>query len=826
MFLTPSVHLRDFFVRCDLGGEYSDATFKVTAKVRNYSQEAVGIHSVEVSLSGGQDEPQVMSGKVESISAGAEGVIEIEAKVENPRKWSAEKPNLYDVLLTLKDSEGQVIEVERCEFGFREVELKDGQLFVNGVSILIKGANRHEHDPDYGRAVPYWRMVQDVEIMKRFNINTVRTSHYPNNPKWYELCDKYGLYVIDEANIESHGMGYDLDKTLGNKPEWEKAHLDRTESMIERDKNHPSIIIWSLGNEAGSGCNFVSTADYIHKTDSTRPVHYEQHNEVADIDSVMYPRVDFIIERGESGNNKPFIMCEYAHAMGNSVGNLQEYWDAIEKYKTLIGGCVWDWVDQGLRKKAADGTEFWAYGGDYRDNPNDGNFCINGLVFPDRKIPPKMHEVKRVYQYIDVEAEDLVAGKIKIRNKYFYTNLKEFDIAWTLSEDGKIIQQGSIGSLDIAPGMSKSVSIPVKKPSLVDGGEYWLGISLHLAKDMIWAKKGYELAAEQLKVDYEVGPKPEMNLAKMSVLELEEVGDDVIVKGKDFAVTFGRDTGGIKSLVYGGKEVIADADGPALNAFRQYTDNDRNILERWTDYDFWYQAGLHNLKYEVKSFEINQANPKAIQIITQISCLGRNDAGFEHYCTYTILGNGCIGLDNRIEPFGSLPILPKIGLVMTVAGAYDNFVWYGRGPHENYPDRKVGADVGLYRSTVAEQYVPYVRPQENGNKEDVRWAALTDESGAGLLVVAEDVLAVTALHYKALDFDVAHPNQLKPRKDVTLCLDYKQNGIGNSSCGPAVLEKYTLHPEACGFSLSIRPYAPAMGDISTVARRTMVTQSN
>ena len=822
LFSTPSVHLRDFFVRCDLDEQYRNATVRITAKVHNYTAKAAGLHSVEVKLSDVGRQRRLVTGKTDSIGAGVDGIIEMWAKVKNPRKWSAEKPNLYDVLLILKDSSDKIIEVARCKFGFREVELKDSQLFINGVPILIKGVNRHEHDPDYGRAVPYWRMIQDIKLMKQFNINTVRTCHYPDNPKWYELCDKYGLYLIDEANIESHGMGYDLDKTLGNKPEWETAHLDRTISMVERDKNHPSIIIWSLGNEAGSGCNFVSTSDYIHRKDPTRPVHYEQHNEVADIDSVMYPHLDALIKRGKSNNKKPFIMCEYAHAMGNSVGNLKEYWDAIEKYKTLIGGCIWDWVDQGLRKRSTDGREFWAYGGDYGDKPNDGNFCINGLVFPDRKIPPKMWEVKRVYQYVGVEAEDLSAGKIKVHNKYFYTNLEEFDAAWTLSEDGTIIQGGTIGPLDIAPGDSESVAVPIRKLKLTPGAEYWLRISFRLRQDTMWAKKGHEVAVEQLQVPYEVSPKPVMALAGMPELKLNDAGDKITVEGGNFAVTFSRKTGSITSLIYSDREIIANGSGPVFNAFRQYTDNDRNPLGDWIDHDFWYKAGLHRLGRKLKNFQINKISPEVIRIVTHITCTGSNNAGFEHYCSYTVFGNGCIRLDNRIEPFGELPILPKIGLVMTVGGTYEDFIWYGRGPHENYPDRKVGADVGLYRSTVGQQYVPYVRPQENGNKEDVRWVALMDKSGAGLLVVADNVLAVTALHYTAMDLAAAgHIHQLTPRKDVTLCLDYKQNGLGNSSCGPPVLEKYALRAERCSFSLSLRPYIPEMGSIEAAAREVL-----
>jgi len=822
LFSTPSVHLRDFFIRCDLDERYRDAALKVTASVHNYSEKQAAAHTVEVSLSETKDRlRQLMTGNIDSISGGADGIIEMQAEVKNPRKWSSEKPNLYTIILALKNADGEIIEVEQCKFGFREVELKDGRLFVNGVPVLIKGVNRHEHDPDYGRAVPFFRMVQDIELMKQFNINTVRTSHYPDNPKWYQLCDKYGLFVIDEANIESHGMGYDLDKTLGNKPVWKTAHLDRTVSMVGRDKNHPSIIIWSLGNEAGSGCNFVSTADYIHKTDPTRPVHYERHNEVADIDSVMYPHLNSLIERGRSDNTKPFIMCEYAHAMGNAVGNLREYWDAIEKYKTLIGGCIWDWVDQGLRKRTSDGKEFWAYGGDYGDKPNDGNFCINGLVFPDRKIPPKMWEVKRVYQYISVEPEDLTAGKIKVCNKYFYTNLNEFDVAWTLSEDGKIIQRGTIRPLDIAPGHSKSITLPVRKPELTAGAEYWLKISFHLQRDTMWAEKGHEIAAEQLKVPYEAAPKPLIPLNRMPQLNLKDTGECVTLQNNKFSVAFSRKIGAITSLIYGGREIIADGKGPVFNAFRQYTDNDRNPLGDWKNHDFWYKAGLHRLKRKLKDFKVNKISPQVVRITANITCTGNNNAGFEHYCTYTIFGNGCINLDNRFEPFGELPILPKIGMVMTVNGTFENFIWYGRGPHENYPDRKVSADVGLYRSKVCDQYVPYVRPQENGNKEDIRWAALTDESGAGLLAVAEGVLSVTALHFTALDLAATHTHQLTPRRDITLCLDYRQNGLGNSSCGPPVLEKYALRPEPCRFSFSLRPYIPRMGQIEIVARRSL-----
>lgn len=823
LFSTPPVHIRDFYVTCDLDDNYCDAVLNITAKVRNYSDEAYKNLKVEVALLDSINNPVgsevLMDGASIYISPGAESIIIMKANVSNPLKWSAEKPNLYTVLLMLKNADGRIIEVERCNFGFREVEIKGGQLLVNGIPILIKGVNRHEHDPDTGHYVSLELMVKDIKLMKRFNINTVRTSHYANDPKWYDLCDRYGIYLIDEANIESHGIGYSPEKTLANKPEWRKAHVDRIIRMVERDKNHPSVIVWSMGNEAGDGTNFEAASEWIHARDPSRPVHYERAGQRPHTDIVcpMYSRIENIVKYAKKKQNRPLILCEYAHAMGNAVGNLKEYWDAIEEYKHLQGGSIWDWVDQGLRIKTEEGKEYWAYGGDFGDDPNDGNFCINGLVFPDRKIPPKLWEVKKVYQYVGLEAEDAVSGRIRIRNKYFFTNLKEFDVVWTLSEDGKIIQEGTLKPLDIVAGGSKLVTVPVKKPALVPGAEYWLSVSFRLSEDTGWAEKGHEVAWEQFKVDYNVPPKPKMSIDKISMLRIDESSDLLTVLGKDFSVVFSQKEGVITSLVYAGKTIIKktqdNIQGPVLNVFRAPTDNNRRLSRKW------YQAGLNNLQRQVKDFHFKRLDDGVIRVSIHVSCKGTGNSGFEHYSDYTIFGSGCIQVDNDIKPFGNLPILPKVGVKMTISGSFKNFQWYGRGPQENYPDRKIGTAVGLYKSTVREQYVPYVRPQETGNKEDVRWAALTDESGEGLLVVARDVMAVTSLHYTAGDLDKAeHIHELTPREDIILCLDARQLGLGNGSCGPGVIEKYKLHPKPVNFSFSLRPYSPSMGDISAVAR--------
>ncbi len=826
LFSTLGLHIRDFDVTCDLDNKYRDAMLHVTARVRNYADKAFENPKIEIALLDSENKPEgqsvLMEGTTAYISPDTESVIKMKASIANPLKWSAEKPNLYTLLLALKNKDGEVIEVGRTNFGFRKIEIKDGQLLINGVPIIIKGVNRHEHDPDTGHYVSLESMVRDIKLMKQFNINTVRTCHYPDDPKWYDLCDKYGLYLIDEANIEAHGIGYSPEKTLANKPEWKAAHMDRIISMVERDKNHPSVIIWSMGNEAGDGTIFEAASEWMHRRDPTRPVHYERAGRRPHTDIVcpMYSRIESIVRYGRVKQDRPLIMCEYAHAMGNAVGNLQEYWDAIEKYRYLQGGSIWDWVDQGLRKKSADGREYWAYGGDFGDEPNDGNFCINGLVFPDRRIPPKLWEVKKIYQPLAIKAENLVLGEIRIHNKNLFTNLKEFEATWTLSEDGKVIQKGKLEPLDIAPGDDTLVTLPLKRLSLTPGAEYWLRMSFYLKEDSSWANKGHEIAWKQFKVPYKVPPKTVMDIHKISELALSDSEDSITAKGKDFRVVFSRKQGVITQLVYRAKAIIHSTQdnvkGPVLNAFRAPTDNNRRLGQKW------YQAGLNSLKRQVKDFRIKKISSRVIQISIHTTCLGTVDSGFEHHCTYTILGNGCIGVDNNIQPFGKLPILPKLGVQMTVPGEFSNFQWYGRGPEENYPDRKMSAAVGIYRSTVSDQYVPYVRPQETGNKEDVRWAALTNESGEGLLVVAQDVLAVTALHYTAEDLDKAdHIHEISPRNNVILCLDTWQYGLGNGSCGPGVIEKYSRYPESFNFSYSFRPIAPSTGDISTLARHKM-----
>jgi len=816
LFSTPAVHVRDFFVRSDLDERYKDASLRATVKIRNYGAEVAGAHTVDATLLGPTGTPvgndPLMSQTVSDITARGEAVLEMVASVVNPLKWSAETPNLYTVLLTLKDGEGRVVEVERCAIGFRKVEIKENQLFVNGASIKIKGVNRHEHDPDHGRAIPLSRMIQDIKLLKQNNINTVRTSHYPDQPVWYDLCDRYGIYLIDEANIESHGMGYKLDETLGNNPVWEKAHVARVTSMVERDKNHPSVIIWSMGNEAGSGCNFDAASAAARKIDPARPIHYERYNEIADIHSEMYARIIHLEKYAKGEPVKPFILCEYAHAMGNSVGNLQDYWDVIEAYPCLIGGCIWDFIDQGLRKEAPDGTEFWAYGGDYGDEPNDGNFCCNGIVQPDRRPNPPLHEVKKVYQNVKVEPIDLVAGKVRVRNKYDFLALDFLERSWELLQDGEVIQRGTLPVLSIEPKAVQEVTVPFKTPEPTPGAEYFLKVTFSLAEDTSWAERGHVVAWDQFQVPFEVPPVSAIGVAAMPDVTLRESSRAITVSGKDFVLIVGKASGAIESFEYRGAQLISGPLEP--NFWRAPIDNDRgNGMPKRLG--VWRSAGPER---RLVSIEATQLAPQVAKITADMILPTGNS---KYRSIYTVHGSGEVVVDNAFEPGKRLPDLPRFGMQMAMPDEFNTVRWYGRGPHESYWDRKTSAAVGLYSGSVEELIHPYIRPQENANRTDVRWVAFTNSDGIGLLAVGMPVLNFSAWPYTMWDLEEAtHNYQLPGREYITVNLDHKQMGVGgDNSWGARTHRQYTLPAKSYGYMFRLTPIPDRETSLSALAAR-------
>jgi beta-galactosidase len=816
LFSTPPVHIRDFEVSAAFSDNYSKATFSVISRVRNYGTAGAARPSVEVTLIEGDTvaAKTTIVGKTETsyLWPGAEAIIPVKTVVDAPKLWNAETPHLYRVLLTLRDAQGTVMEYEQCRFGFREVVVRDGHLLVNGKPILIKGVNRHEHDPDLGHVMTDASMIQDILLLKQHNINTVRTCHYPDVPRWYELCDRYGLYLIDEANVESHGMGYNPDQTLANKPEWLPAHMDRMERMVERDKNHASVIIWSLGNEAGDGTNFQAMSEWTHRRDPSRPVHYEKAGRGAHTDIVcpMYSRIETLLEYASARRDRPFIMCEYAHSMGNSTGNLQDYWDVIEGNDQLQGGCIWDWVDQGYRRKTADGREYFAYGGNYGESVTDTNFCCNGLVLPDRTVTPKTLEVKKVYQNVKFRLVNAKNGalKIRIRNAYFFTPLQSFVFRWTLEQDGREIQHGTLPALLTAPGDSIELVVPAKLVKTTPASEYFLTVKAELKETTLWAPAGHVVAAEQFALPWTVRQLPATTTSPVPPVSMDENGPAVRLSGPEWTITFDKATGLMTSWTDHGEQRIAE--GLAPDFWRAPTDNDfgNHMNARC---HVWRVATGHRT---VASLTAERVSASAVKV-TAVHVLG--DTTARTTTTMTVYGNGDVSVDFRIVLLGrGLPEMPRVGMRMRVPASHQAIEWYGRGPQETYLDRKTSAFVGQYSGKVSNQLFPYVSPQESGNHCDTRWVALTDTRGAGLLATTPGLVSFSALPYTTEDLTqrsrgTMYPTDLVVRPFVEWHIDLGQMGVGgDDSWGARTHPEYTFPAKEYSYRFWLQTLAPGM----------------
>jgi beta-galactosidase len=804
LFSVADLDIRDFEVLTDLDDEYRDARLGLTVRLRSFAEEEKGARvRAELLDAGGELVGDVLLAEAR-VAGGGESVVELAADVADPRKWSAEEPNLYTLLLTLEDAAGSVVEVLTTQMGFRSSEIKDGQLLVNGVPILIKGVNRHEHDPVTGHYVSRESMVRDILLMKRHNINAVRTSHYPDKPEWYELTDFYGLYVIDEANIESHDIGYDWDKTLGNKPEWLDAHMDRTVSMVERDKNHASIIIWSLGNEGGDGVNFQATSEWIHQRDPSRPVHYEraETRPHTDIYAPMYARIGHIVEYAENHTDRPLILCEYSHAMGNSNGNFVDYWDAIYSHRQLQGGFVWDWVDQGLLQEVPGrpGETYFAYGGDLEPPGvyHDDNFCMNGLVSADRTPHPGLEEVKKVYQYVHASPVDLATGEVEIRNRHDFVDLGFLAGSWSVLADGRRIADGALPALDIAAGESQRVQVPYPRIEAEPGVEYWLNLSFHLAEGSSWAEAGHQVAWQQFELPFKVAAAA-LDVAGMAKLSLEESAAEVVIEGADFAVRFGRESGTLESFRYRETELVRS--GPRPHFWRAPTDNDRG--NGMPDRCAPWKAASRN--WQILETVVERLGPSEIQFRVRG---GLPDVESTNDAVYTVFGNGEVRVESSFQPGGrKLPELPRFGMQMTLPDALETMTWYGRGPHESYWDRQASAPLGVYTGSVDEQYFDYSEPQETGNKTDVRWVSFTGKDGVGLEAVGLQPLSVNALRYTTEEMEQAkHRYEMERRDFVTLNLDLLQTGVGgDNSWGARTHPEYTVQSQPYRYAFKLRP---------------------
>ena len=807
LFATPGVHLRDAFIRTHFDTAFQDAVLSLGVTVKNYTHVPVVPSSVVARLYDDQKHLVAEQKVCErlALGAGEESVQAVDIPVKAPRKWSAEEPNLYTLVLFLHGSKDALQEVIRFNVGFRQVEAHNGQLFLNGVPIRLKGVNRHDTHPDLGHAVSLESMLTDVISMKQHNINTVRTSHYPNDPRWLDLADRFGLYLIDEADLETHGFHFTGDVSqISKDPAWEAAYVDRASRMVERDKNHPAVIIWSLGNESGYGPNHDAMAAWIRKADPTRLIHYEGAGDAAvvDIVSVMYPKVSDLIQQGQKTDDpRPFFMCEYAHAMGNGPGNLKEYWEAIYAYPRLLGGCVWEWVDHAVRQHTPDGEEWFAYGGDFGDQPNDGDFCVDGLNWPDRTPYPGLIEYKKIIAPVKVEAVDLLAGKVTILNRYAFLSLRHLDGAWFLSEGGNLLQQGRLPALEVSAGGAMDVTLPYTLPEPIAGAEYWLTFRFTLAEDTLWAARGFEIATEQFQLPLQVPAAPALLIKSMPSLALETSPNRAVVRGEDFSLKLDTFHGVMAEWVYQGKPLLNA--GPRINLWRAPTDNDINLAKEWQS------VGLDRIQHRVVNAEVLSNDPQAVTMDVEAVLGGYSLAPlFKVRYFTTLYGSGDVVIKTILTPLqDGLPPLARVGLQMRLPSSLDRLTWYGRGPHENYVDRQESALVGVYTSTVQEQYVPYVFPQENGNKSDVRWAAVTDSRGIGLLAVGLPLLNVSALHYTPEDLTHArHTYELKQRDETILSLDIVQCGLGSNSCGPGPLDKYLIDPQEITFSVRLKPF--------------------
>ncbi|RJE73152.1 glycoside hydrolase [Reichenbachiella sp. MSK19-1] len=817
----PKVSLNDYYVRATLDDEYQDGQLEIRPRV--------WVKSDPTTLDGWQVEATLYDADQEAVSepmsASVKAIYEerwpprdmppfafLQSPIAQPRQWSAEEPYLYTLVLRVTDPSGQLMEARSQKIGFRTVAFGvDKALLINGQPVKIMGVNRHDHHPVRGKALTRDDMRKEVVQMKRFNINAVRTSHYPNDPYFYELCNEYGLYLMGEANIECHHLG----SYIPNSPSWTGAMLSRVYRMVERDKNHPCIISWSLGNESGTGPTFAAAANWVREYDPSRFVHYEgaqgdptdpdyvsaanvgytsqnwptmaNPNDPAYVDVIsrMYPDQRQLVNMSENPKlDRPIIMCEYMHAMGNSVGGLGEFWDEIRQRPNLIGGFIWDFRDQGLRKLDANGKAFYAYGGDFGDKPNDSNFCINGLFASDLQPHPHALEARYVFQPIAITAEDLSAGKVRVSNRLSFTNLDRYEMRWTLSENGKEIQKGKIKAVDVAPGQSQQLTVPFKTNKWKKENDYWLKVTLHETADRLWCEAGYELAHEQMLVQAAqpaTAPKP---TAKMS---WQETKDAVVISGDDLQLTIDAATGWLSSYQVAGVERLAAPLRP--NFWRPAIDNDRRgaSAKAWrASREVW--QNLHETLL-VEDIAVSEGEAGAYEVRVQQS----HDSGIALTTRYTIDATGVTVRLELVAPEDAHNLV-RFGMTMGVPAALRSTTYYGKGPFENYPDRQRAAWVDEFSGPTDELFYSYAFPQENGNHTDTRWLVMQGDQGRRWQVQAiEQPFAFSVWPYDADNIEAAeHLYDLQPQGYYTLNIDHVQAGLGGTLS--LTLPQYQLKP--------------------------------
>jgi len=821
LFAAPKVRLDDFSVTQTFSPDYRDATLRLTTTVR------------------GGNAP--VSATLYDADFNVVDTFTDKLEVRGVHLWSAEDPYLYT--LVMKAGE----DIRTCRVGFKEVKIVGNAVLFNGKKIKFKGVNRHECSPENGRTVSLEEMVRDITLFKQFNINTVRTCHYPDHHTWYDLCDRYGIYVVAEANVEGHGYGYG-NEGLGRQPEWFGTIMERNINHVMNYRNHPSVTIWSMGNETGHGEGFINAIAAVKKLDPSRPVHWERGNPDADVDSTMYPTVEWLEARGKKGDlprgpkatgngqtdGKAFFMCEYAHAMGNAIGNFQEYWDVFYKYDSLSGGCIWDWIDQAIWKdtdrvcrKTGKRVRILGYGGDWDEEPHDGPFCCNGVVGPDREVTAKLIEVGHVHRNLVVEKFDAKTGTATLWNRFGFTRADVFAGSWELLEDGLTVATGPFAVTPVAPLSRGTFLVALPKDVVKPGKEYFINFSFALREDTLWAKAGHVVARDQLLLQARTDVANSFVSSSVAKSKPKYFGDDktVTVEAGDTRAVFCRRSGTLCELEMYGRTILKDlapgvVAGPQFTCGRAFTDNDRWIRDGnpWHEdrsAKNFYSTGLSQLRHHARPLKVvYPEGADAVKVTAVVEVTGSKSAGFTHEAEWTFLADGRVTVKNTVTPHGTMPsALPRIGTTWKLDKSLENMAWYGRGPRENYIDRCTGSFFGWWEGTVTEQFEPYVRPQDNGYKCDVRTVRFTDGNGFGVEFSGDVPLFVQALHYGVEDMEFARhrPGQkrfntpLMPRQEVVLNLDVRQLGLGGGSCGPIPMKKYIFPIKKETWSVTLTP---------------------
>jgi beta-galactosidase len=825
LYTTSSPHIQDLFVIGDLSDDYRDGILHLKIKI-SMTGEQINKCELEVSLY--DPNKQLLFNKQLSshydpmanewlAAKSPSNELNFDHEVEQVLPWTAETPNLYTILLTLKSPDG--MESTSCKFGFRKIEIRRRSLLINGKRIIIKGVNYHDHDPITGTAISSELFKKDLHLMKSFNVNAIRTSHYPKDPSFYDLCDQLGFYVIDEANIEAHAFYQDLC----HDPRYTNAFVDRVMTMVERDKNHPSIIMWSLGNESGYGQNHDAAAGYVRGLDPSRPLHYEpalgnywDGNEwqggsrVTDVVCPMYPSIENLISWSQNDHgDRPLICCEYSHCMGNSNGSLADYWVAFQKYSGLQGGFLWEWVDHGIQQILPDNHPYWAYGGDFGDQPNDANFCIDGIVSPNRIPHPALYEFKYLAQPVSVTPVNVSSGRFRIANKQHFRSLDWLSGRWVLLSDGKELLKGELPNLDIPPGKARVFELPILHES-AESGECFINFYFYSRENLAWYPEHQEVAWEQIPLSrYRRNRKPEIILPKQSESpNIQENNHLIRLSVGNTSAVFDKQLGQLVSFGNNGNILLH---GPLLDVWRAPTDNDGikllsdRLVETIKVLTYWKSLGLPGLQHHLKSIQLVHKARQPVSVVIRHAASGRgNWQDFSHTQRYILLSTGKLLVSNRVILGEDVTDLPRVGVSLSLRPGPDHLEWYGIGPYENYSDRKSSSMVGVFSRNLISEQIPYIMPQEYGHYTDVRWLIMSDNDGMGIKIQGFPSFEFNASHYTANDlYHARHAYECHPRPEINLNIDKAMRGLGTASCGPDTLDQYRLLASRYDFTYSL-----------------------